>query len=318
MRQVLVAAALLAGAGLASAQPAYPSKPVHVVVGFPNASLLDILARAMGDELRKAWNQPVVVENRPGADSIIAADAVAKAAPDGHTLFLGTLGALGLNPHLYRKLPYDPSRDFAGVSFVAESAFGLAVNPEVKAATVPELIALAKANPGKLNYASGASFAQMVGEAFKRRAGVDLLHVPYKGVQPAVTETVAGRAQVIFADIPSLVPSYKGGKIRLIGVTGSRRSVIVPEVPTIAESGVAGYDYATWYAFVAPAATPKDLVSKMNADIVSVLNSATMKKRFLDLGLEPRPSTPEHVNQLIPAEIARWEPIVRGAGIQPQ
>jgi len=318
VRRALIAAALLAGAGIASAQATYPSKPVHVVVGFPNASLLDILARAMGDELRKSWSQPVVVENRPGADSIIAADAVAKAAPDGHTLFLATLGALGLNPHLYRKLPYDPARDFAGVSFVAESAFGLGVHPELKANTVPELIALAKASPGQLNYASGASFAQMVGEAFKRRAGVDLLHVPYKGVQPAVTETVAGRAQVIFADIPSLVPSYKGGKIRLIGVTGSRRSVIVPEVPTIAESGVAGYDYATWYAFVAPAATPKDVVAKLNADIVAVLNSATMKKRFLDLGLEPRPSTPEHVNQLIPAEIARWEPIVRGAGIQPQ
>jgi tripartite-type tricarboxylate transporter receptor subunit TctC len=305
-------------AATASNLNSFPNHSVRIVVGFPSGSLLDVLARAIGDELRKPWGQAVVVENRAGADSIIASETVAKSPADGHTLFLATLGALGLNPHLYRKLPYDPANDFAGVSFVADSPFGLGVNVDLPVKNVQELIAMAKASPGKLNYASGASFAQMVGEAFKRTAAVDIAHIPYKGVQPAVTDLIAGRAQVIFGDVPSLMPSYKGGKMRLIGVTGNRRSVIAPEVPTIAESGLSGYDYATWYAFVAPAGTPKPLLEKLSADITATLNGNEMKQRFLSLGLEPRPSRPEVVDQLIRSEITRWGPVVRGAGIQAQ
>ena len=321
-RRLLITAAAVAFAPLpALAQSAWPNKPVRIVVPFAPAGTTDILARALAPELSRAFGQPFIIENKPGAGGNLGADLVAKSG-DGHTLLMGTVGTHAINPALYARMPYDHVKDFVPVTLVAGVPNVLVMNPAKAEAlgikSVPDLIRVAKASPGKLNYASGASFAQMVGEAFKRRAGVDLLHVPYKGVQPAVTETVAGRAQVIFADIPSLVPSYRGGKIRLIGVTGSRRSVIVPEVPTIAESGLPGYDYATWYAFVAPAATPKDTLARLNADVVAVLNSPAMKKRFLDLGLEPRPSTPEHVNQLIPAEIARWEPIVRGAGIQPQ
>jgi tripartite-type tricarboxylate transporter receptor subunit TctC len=312
-----LSALLFSGAAVAQSST-FPNKPVRIVVGFPSGSLLDVIARAIGEELRKGWGQAVLVENKPGADSIIAADMVAKAAPDGYTLFLGTLGALGLNPHLYHTLPYDPARDFAGVTFVADSPFALAVNPELPAKTVQELIALAKASPGKLNYASGASFAQMLGEAFKRRTNTDITLIPYKGVQPAVTDLISGRVQVIFADVPSIIPAYKGGKARIIAVSGSRRSPLVPEAPTIAEAGVTGYDYATWYAFVAPAGTPKDILEKLNAAITGVMASAEMKQRFLGIGLEARASKPEYVNQLIKDEIVRWGPIVKAAGIKQQ
>jgi tripartite-type tricarboxylate transporter receptor subunit TctC len=299
MRKPLLSLLVVLGAvlfsGSAPAQsPAFPNHPVRIVVGFPSGSLLDVIARAMGEELRKVWGQAVLVENKPGADSIIAADAVAKAAPDGHTLFLGTLGALGLNPHLYQSLPYLPAKN------------------------VQELIALAKASPGKLNYASGASFAQMLGEAFKRRTDTDITLIPYKGVQPAVTDLISGRVQIIFADVPSIIPAYKGGKARVLAVSGTRRSPLVPEAPTIAEAGVAGYEYATWYAFVAPAATPRDLVDKLNAAIVAVMAAPEMRQRMLGLGLEGRSSRPEYVSQLIKDEIVRWGPIVKAAGIKQQ
>jgi len=312
-----LSAVLFAGTAAAQAQ-AFPAKPVRIVVGFPSGSLLDVIARAIGEELRKGWGQAVLVENKPGADSIIAADSVAKAAPDGYTLFLGTLGALGLNPHLYQTLPYDPARDFAGVTFVADSPFALAVNPDLPVKTVQELIALAKASPGKLNYASGASFAQMLGEAFKQRTGTDIALIPYKGVQPAVTDLISGRVQVIFADVPSIVPAYKGGKARIIAVSGSRRSPLVPEAPTIAEAGVSGYEYSTWYAFVAPAGTPKEVIEKLNAAIAGVMNSAEMKRCVTYSGLEARASRPEYVTQLIKDEIVRWGPIVKAAGIKQQ
>lgn len=314
---VALAALLLCGSAAAQS-PAFPNHSVRIVVGFPSGSLLDIIARAIGEELRKGWGQAVLVENKPGADSIIAADAVAKAAPDGHTLWLDTLGALGLNPHLYQTLPYDPAKDFTGVAFVADSPFALAVTPELPAKNVQELIALAKASPGKLNYASGASFAQMLGEAFKRRTDTDLTLIPYKGVQPAVTDLISGRVQVIFADVPSIVPAYKSGKARVLAVSGARRSPLVPEAPTIAEAGVTGYEYSTWYAFVAPAATPKDIVEKLNAAINAVMAAPEIKQRFLGIGLEARASRPDYVNQLIRDEIVRWGPIVKAAGIRPQ
>ena len=311
-------AAVLACASVGVQAQTFPNRPVRIIVGFPSGSLLDVLARAIGEDLRKGWGQPVLVENRAGADSIIAAETVAKSAPDGHTLFLGTLGALGLNPHLYQTLPYDPAKDFTGVSFVADSPFALAVNPDLPAKNVAELIALAKASPAKLNYASGASFAQMLGEAFKRRTETDITLIPYKGVQPAITDLISGRVQVIFADVPSIMPAYKGGKARVLAVSGSRRSPLVPEAPTIAEGGVNGYEYSTWYAFVAPAATPRDVVEKLNAAITGVMVTAEMKQRFLGVGLEARPSKPEYVTQLIKDEIIRWGPIVKAAGIKQQ
>jgi tripartite-type tricarboxylate transporter receptor subunit TctC len=192
------------------------------------------------------------------------------------------------------------------------------VHPSVKANSVAELIALAKANPGKLNFASGASFAQLLGEAFKHRAGVDIVHVRYKGIQPAITEFLAGRVELIFADLPSILPQHKAGKARILGVTGAHRSGIAPEIPTIAERGLAGYDFPTWYAYVAPAATPRAVIEKLNAAIVRALENGEIRKRLLALGLDVRPSKPEYVDQLVRSEIDKWGKIVKEAGIAPQ
>ena len=311
-----LASIILSNAAFAQAS-AFPSKSVRIVVAFPVGSSPDLVARAVGDELAKIWNHPVVVDNRAGAGAIIGTDAVAKAAPDGHTIYLATLGALALNPHLYKKLPYDPVQDFQGITYVAENPFALAVHPSVQANTIAEFVALSKAS-GKLNYGSGASFAQLTGEAFKNRTGAVITHVPYKGVQQAVTDFLGGQVQIIFADLPSILPFHKSGKARILGLTGARRSGIAPEIAAIAESGYPGYDYSTWYAFVAPSATQRPVIEKLNADTVGVLNRADIRKRLEALGLDVRPSKPDDVNQLVKAEIQKWGQVVKAAGIEPQ
>ena len=317
MRLAAFAAALLVPAGPAAAQGAFPAKNVRIVVAFPVGSSPDLVARAVGDELAKTWNQAVVVDNRAGAGAIIGTDAVAKAAPDGHTIYLATLGALALNPHLYRKLPYDPVQDFQGITYVAENPFALAVHPSVQATTIAEFVALSRSS-GKLNYGSGASFAQLTGEAFKNRTGAVITHVPYKGVQQAVTDFLGGQVQVIFADLPSILPFHKSGKARILGLTGARRSGIAPEIAAIAESGYPGYDYSTWYAFVAPSATPRAVIDRLNADTVRVLGRADIRQKLEALGLDVRPSRPDELNQLVKAEIQKWGQVVKAAGIEPQ
>ena len=315
LRAALALAALLA-ASMASAQ--FPDRPVRMIVGFPVGSSPDVVARLLGEELAKGWRQPVVVENRPGAGAILGSETAAKAAPDGQTIYIATLGALALNPHLYRKLSYDPSRDFAGITFIAENPFALAVHPSVPAKSVPELIAYAKANPGKLNFGSGASFAQLLGAAFNKRAGTDIVNVPYRGVQQAVTDFLAGQVQLLFADLPSILPQHKAGKARIIGITGSRRSPIAPEMPTLQEAGLAGMDLPTWYAAVAPAGTPQPVVAKLNADFGRVLALPEVRKKLEAIGLDPRPSTPAYVDELVRAEIVKWGGLVKDAGIQPE
>jgi tripartite-type tricarboxylate transporter receptor subunit TctC len=307
-------------ASLAQGQPAtgFPARTVRIIVAFPPGSSPDVVARSVTEDLSKAWGHPVVVENRPGAGAIIGTDTVAKAEPDGHTLYMGTMGALVLNVHLYKKLPYDPVRDFSGVTFVADAAFSLAVHPSVKAQSVGELVALAKANPGKLNYSSGASFAQLLGEAFKQRTGSAIENVSYKGVQPAISDLLAGQVQLTFADLASILPQHKAGKVRILGVTGARRSVIAPEIPTLAEQGVADYDFSTWYAFVAPSATPRPVIEKLNADVSRALNQPETRKRLAGLGLDVHPSRPEAVDALVRSEIEKWGKVVRDSGIQPQ
>jgi tripartite-type tricarboxylate transporter receptor subunit TctC len=313
----LLAAVLLALPALAQSQ-SYPSRAVRIVVGFPAGNSPDIVARAVGDDLSKAWGQAVVVENRAGAGAILATEAVAKAAPDGHTLYLATLGALGLNPHLYKKLPYDPVRDFTGITFVSDNPFVLAVSPSIEAKNLQELLALARARPGSLNYGSGASFAQMLAEALKKRTGTSMTMVPYKGVQMAINDVIGGQVQVAFADLPAVLSFHRSGKARILGVTSARRSAVAPDLPTLAEQGLAGYDFATWYAFVAPAATPRPVIDKVHADMVRILERDDMKARLLALGLEVRTSRPEYVTELVKSEIAKWGPVVRDAGIEPQ
>jgi tripartite-type tricarboxylate transporter receptor subunit TctC len=316
MRKITVLISLLLGALPALAQ--FPDHTVKMVVGFPVGSSPDVVARMLGEELAKGWRQPVVVDNRPGAGAILGSDSVAKAAPDGYTVYVATMGALALNPHLYKKLPYDPARDFSGITFLAENPFALAVHPTVPVKSVPELIAYAKANPGKLNFGSGASFAQLLGAAFNKRAGTDIVNVPYRGVQQAVTDFLAGQVQLLFADLPAILPQHKAGKARIVGITGSRRSPISPDTPTMQEAGLAGMDLPTWYAVVAPAGTPPAVVARLNADIARVLAIPEVKKKLEAMGLDPRPSTPAYVDELTKAEIVKWGAIVKEAGIQPE
>ncbi|CAM9925598.1 unnamed protein product [Phaeothamnion confervicola] len=307
---------MLLGAAPALAQ--FPERSVKLVVGFPVGSSPDLIARMLGEELSKGWKQPVVVDNRPGAGAILGSDSVAKSAPDGYTVYIATLGALALNPHLYRKLPYDPVKDFAGITFLAENPFALAVHPSVPVKTVPELLAYAKANPGKLNFGSGASFAQLLGAAFNKRAGTDIVNISYRGVQQAVTDFVAGQVQLLFADLPAILPQHKAGKARILAITGSRRSPVAPDMPTLQEAGIAGMDLPTWYAAVAPAGTPQPVLAKLNADIARAMGLPDVKRKLEALGLDARPSTPSYVDDLTKAEILKWGAIVREAGIQPE
>ena len=314
----MAAAALACVPGASFAQANFPDRAVRIVVGFPVGSSPDVVARMVGDELGKGWGQPVIIDNRAGAGAILGSEAAARATPDGYTIYLATLGALALNPHLYKKLPYDPVKDFVGVSFVVENPFALAVHPGVPANNVADLVKLAKANPGKFNHGSGASFAQLLGEAFKARTGADITHVPYKGVQQAVNGFLGGEVQVIFADLPSILPQHKAGKARILGVTGKQRSSIAPEIPTISEQGFPGFDFVTWYAFVAPSGIPADTLKKLNADIVAVLNRPDIRQRLANLGLDARPSDPAYVSELIRTEIQKWGALVKAAGIEPQ
>jgi tripartite-type tricarboxylate transporter receptor subunit TctC len=316
MRTITAWVFLLLGAIPAHAQ--FPDHTVKLVVGFPVGSSPDVVARMLGEELAKGWKQSVVVDNRPGAGAILGSDSVAKAPADGYTVYVATLGALALNPHLYRKLPYDPVKDFSGITFLAENPFALAANPAVPVKSVPELVAYAKANPGKLNFGSGASFAQLLGAAFNKRAGTEIVNVPYRGVQQAVTDFLAGQVQLLFADLPAILPQHKAGKARILAITGSRRSPIAPDTPTLQESGLAGMDLPTWYAAVAPAGTPQPVIAKLNSDIARVLAMPDVKKKLEAVGLDPRPSTPAYVDELTKAEIVKWGTIVKEAGIQPE
>lgn len=317
MSRWFVFVALACVASLASAQQ-FPSRPVRILVGFPVGNSPDLVARAVGDELAKSWGQPVVVENRAGAAAILASEAAAKAAPDGHTIYLSTLGALGLNPHLYKKLPYDPAKDFVGLTIACDSPFALAVNPSVPAANVQEFIRWTKSQPGKTNYGVGASFVQMLGAQLHSRAGADLTPVSYKGVQLAVTDLIAGQIHAAFADLVAMLPHHRAGKIRIIGVSPAKRTAMAPDLPSIAEQGVAGFDFVTWYGFVAPAATPREVVERLNADIVRVLERGDVRQKLQAIGLDVRTSKSEEFTRTIAAEIDRWGPIVRDAGITPQ
>jgi len=311
----LCAAALLSGA--ASAQTVrFPEKPVRFIVGFTPGGPSDILARALGQKLAEGWLQQVVVENRPGAGGNIAAEAAAKSAPDGYTWLLGNNSVLATNQSLYRKLAYDPVKDFAPVVLVAVQPNILVVNPGVPANSVSELIALAKSKPGALNYASSGSgaAAHLAGELFKAMTGVDMVHVPYKGAQPALTDVIAGQAQLMFATSASVIPYIKAGRLRALAVTTARRSASVPELPTLSEAGVPGFEAITWHGVVVPAATPAPLVEQLNADIVKVLRMKDVRERFESLGAEVAAGTPRDFADYIAREIPKWAKVVKDSG----
>jgi len=296
------------------AQP-YPAKPIRVVVPFPVGGIADIYARLIGNRWTELWGQPVVVENRTGAGGNIAAELVAKSAPDGYTLVMGSVGTHAVNVTLFSKLPYDPVRDFAPVALAVDAEGLLAVHPSVPANNVPELIALARAKPGSLNYASaGAGTAShLAGELFKTMAKVDMAHVPYKGNVPAITDLLAGQTSLIFATMPTVLPHTRAGKLRALATTGDARAAATPELPTVAET-LPGFVVNNWVGLFAPASTPSDIVGRLNAETRNFMQSKDIAARLSAEGARFIPMTPEQFGAFVKAEIAKWAPVVRASG----
>jgi tripartite-type tricarboxylate transporter receptor subunit TctC len=287
------------------AQP-YPSKPVRMVVAFPPGGSTDLAARALSERLAEALGQPIVVENRPGASGNIGAEAVARAAPDGYTLLMAAT-SFATSPAFFPKLGWDPVKDFAPVSLVATVPIVVVVNPAVPAKNPQELIAYSKANPGKLNLASpgAATLTRLSGEMFKQAAGLDWVTVHYKGGPPAVTDLLAGQSHVMFANISDVISHVKAGKLRAIAVTTAKRSAVVPDLPTVAESALPGFDVSTWQAVVAPAGTPREVVQRLNAEIVRAMAAPEMKQRFLSFGTDAATGTPDELGRFLADEVAK-------------
>ena len=301
---------------------AYPSKPIRLVVPFTPGGSTDILARTMGQKLSEAWGQPVVIDNVPGAGGSIGADKVAKAPADGYTLLMGHIGTLAITPSIYPQLPYAPIKSFEPVAWVARVPNVLVVHPSLPVKSVRELVTYAKANPGRINFGSGGngSAAHVAMEYFKLRSQTFMVHVPYRGAAPAVGDTVAGQTQLIFTGAPALMPMIKSGRLRALAVSSPKRIGILPEVPTVAESGLpelAGFEAAQWYGIVAPAGTPPAIVQKLNAQINASLRSAEILQRLNAEGAEPTPNSPETFGKLIVSEITRWKPVVQRAQLKP-
>lgn len=310
------ALALALACAAASAQ-SYPSKPIRLVVPYPPGGPLDIMARAIGQKLAEAWNQPVVVDNRAGAGGNIGAELVAKSPADGYTLLMGAVATHAINPTLYGKVPYDPVRDFAPVALVAQVPNILVVNPSIPARSVKELIELARAKPGYLNFASGStgSTGHLAGELFKSMAGVQMVHIPYKGAAPAMADLLAGQVQLMFDNLANALPNVRAGRLRALAVTTLARSPAMPELPTIAESGLPGFDLTTWFGVMVPAGTPPEIVAKLNAGIVRALNVKDMRERLEKMGAAPPANnTPEHFAAFIGAEAAKYAKVVKDSG----
>jgi tripartite-type tricarboxylate transporter receptor subunit TctC len=293
----------------------YPTKPIRIVVGFPPGGGNDIIARLLGAKMQETWGQSVVIDNRPGAASIIAAEHVAKSAPDGYTLLVNATGGMSVNPVLYAKLPYDSLKDFVPISMVGSFPLVLIVNPSVPANSVPELVAYAKANPGKLNYSSGSTAFQVATEMFKQMTGTDVRHIPYKGSAASITAVIAGDVQMTIVDTPPLVPQIKAGKVRALGVTSAKRSSSMPEIPTVAEA-VPGYEMVLWIGMFAPAGTPLEIAAKLNAEVVRIVKLPDIRQKLDGMGVEPLGNTPEQVSEWIRREIARYGPVVKAANIK--
>jgi tripartite-type tricarboxylate transporter receptor subunit TctC len=315
MRGLLLLLALLAGT--ACAQP-YPSRAVRLIVPFPPGGSNDIVGRMVGQQLGERLGQSVVIDNRGGAGGTIGTDMAAKAAADGHTLLLVSI-AHAFNPAIYRKLPYDPEKAFAPIGAVAAGPVALTVNPSLPAHSVKELIALVKANPGQLNYATAGvgSFQHLASELFRLQAGLDMVHVPYKGGGPAMMDTIGGQAQINMASLIQVIPHAKSGKLRLLATSGTRRSSLFPDVPTVAET-VPGYDATNWWGLVAPAATPPQVIARLSAELDALLRSDETRKRVENEGADVLRMSPAQFARFIAEETQKWAQVVKQAGIQPE
>jgi tripartite-type tricarboxylate transporter receptor subunit TctC len=318
---MLCAAALaLALSTLTHAQSAatFPARPVRIVIPLPPGGVTDGMARFIAQKMQETWGQPVVPENRPGASHFIAAEHVAKSAPDGHTILFANHATLAMNAGLFEKLPYDPLKDFTAISLVVSSANVLMAHPSVAAKDVRELIALAKAQPGKLNYGSqGTGSSGHIGIAMlAHAAGVSLVHIPYKGPALATQDLIGGRVELLFDTVFSQLSNIRAGKLKALAVSTLERHPLLPEVPTVAEQGLAGFEVVPWFGLVAPAATPRDIVAKLNAEVVRILQDETQRKRLTDLGLTVVASTPEAFQAHINDEHAKWARLIRELGIR--
>jgi len=311
----IVAVVLLCSAAAGAWAQAYPSKPIHIVVGFPPGGGNDIIARLLGVKMQETWGQPVVIDNKPGANSIIAAEYVAKSAPDGYTLLVNATGGMSINPVLYSKLPYDSLKDFVPISMVGSFPLVLVVNPSVPVKSVQELIAYAKANPGKLNYSSGSTAFQVATEMFKQMTGTDLRHIPYKGSAASITAVIAGDVQMTIVDTPPSVVHIKSGRVRALGVTSAKRSGSMPEIPTVAET-VPGYEMALWIGLFAPAGTPREVTAKLNAEVVRIVHLPDVRARLDGMGVEPLGNSSEQMAEWIKREIAKFGPVAKAANIK--
>lgn len=301
-----------------AADAAFPSRPVRFIVPFAPGGSTDTLARTLGLRLSEAFGQQVVVDNRAGGNGNIGTEIVARAVPDGHTIVLGYIANLGIGPSLYAKLPFDPLKDFAPVTLLAVSPNILVAHPAVPARTVKELIAYAKANPQKVNYASAAvaSLGHLAGELLNSSAGIQMQHVPYKGSGQAVIDLLAGQVQVMFSGMSSVMPHIRAGKLRPLAVTGAQRSAATPEVPTIAESGYPGFEASAWYGVLAPAGTPKPVVARLNAEILRALKIPEVRERLENVGFEIVGGTPEAFGAYMKSEIAKWARVVKASGVK--
>lgn len=303
-------------AGAAHAQGGYPTKPITMIVPFSAGGTTDILARIVGLQLGKALGQPVVIDNRPGAGGNIGASLAAKAPGDGYTLFMGTIGTHAINQSLYSKLPYDPVKDFAPITRVAMVPNLVVVNPKVPVNNVKELIAYVKANPDKLSYGSSGSGSSMhlSGELFNSMTGLHIQHIPYKGSAPAVNDLLGNQIGLMFDNMPSSYPHVKAGKLRAIAVTSAKRSPALPNVPTVAESGVPGYEATSWFALYATGGTPQPIVDRLNAEVVKILAMPEVKKQMADQGAEPNPEKPAQLAAFMKSETAKWAKVVKASG----
>jgi tripartite-type tricarboxylate transporter receptor subunit TctC len=301
----------------AFAQP-FPSKPARMIVPYPPGGSADILARAIGAKVGEGLGQPVVIDNRPGAGTIIGTEATAKSAPDGYTFMLGTVSSHAINPALNPKLPFDPVKDFTPLSLVASIPFAMIVHPSVAAKSVQEFVALAKARPGQINYSSAGNGTSnhLAGELLKSMAGIDLVHVPYKGSAPALNDLIAGQVSMMFDLVLTAAPHIKSGAARGLAVTGTQRSPVLPELPTVAESGLPGYEVSAWFGIFAPAGLPQPVTQRLNAEFVKVMRDADLKQRLASLGADPLTSSPEQFSAYLRSEIDKWAKVVKASGMK--
>jgi tripartite-type tricarboxylate transporter receptor subunit TctC len=320
-RRTLINTALLAAAGALAprlARAAYPDHPVRLIVPFVPGGAVDAVGRLLGNAMTASLGQPVVIENRGGAGGVIGMEAAAHAVPDGYTIMVSHSGFAAM-PGLYRKLPFDPVQDFEGIITAVSGIYVLVVNPSVPFKSVAGLIAYAKANPGKVSYASAGvgSTVHLAGEFFKNTAGIDIVHVPYKGSGPATTDLVGGQVQMMFGPAVNTLPLAQAGNLLALAVTSAQRSTLAPDLPTIAESGLPGFDVVGWYGLAAPAGTPKPAIERLNAAANNVLKSADLIEQFRLQGYEPVGGTPEEATAWIKAEVTRWTNVIHDAGVEP-